>query len=217
MKCRRVVKMLPLYMSGEIPDKKSRKVGLHLETCEACRTQFESYCGIRFNLRSLKQEPLEETLDGFYETIRSRVEPIPLRPGRRSARVNPFGRVSLVAASLLLAAVAGWALTLQGEVRTGTPDLTGSTRLTVPPPALTGSSDETAISQPRLYFPVSRTRPKDLPARSVHQLSILAGPGVPVVSVPLERPVLPATRPVPRVQPYSWPVQRSTPVPFAIY
>ncbi len=214
--------MLPLYVSGEIPDRKSRRVGLHLETCAACRTQFESYCGIRFQLRGLKEESLAEAsdgiTDGFYETIRTRVGSTSLRSRRRPARGILFGRVSLVAASLLVVVMGAWVLTLQEEDRSGSQNLPGSTEVTVPTPPLTGLPDETpSSSDPSLYFPISRTRPRELPARPVHQLSILAGPGVPVVSVPLERPVLPATRPVPRVQPYSWPVERSTPVPFSIH
>jgi len=223
MNCRKVHELLPLYMSGDVPDRKSRRIGLHLEVCQECRKEFESYCNLRRQVTSLKEEPLGELLDGFYEEIRSRIEPIPRKPRLHvlrpifSSSVSLISVSSLAAAALLISLISFWAYSPLPETRS-------DKRSTHAPVSRmeTGDVNEETIN-PEPYSPVAegtlivRER-RNLRSSSTRlQLRIMAGPMVPVISVPLGPPALPATSPIPRVQPYAWKVQGSKRDSFTIH
>ena len=43
MSCRKVKKLLPLFVGGDLSDKKSGRVRLHLDSCDTCRTDYEAW------------------------------------------------------------------------------------------------------------------------------------------------------------------------------
>jgi len=217
MNCQNVHEWLPLYMSGDVPERKSRKIGLHLEVCQECRTEFESYCSLRRHVTSLKEEPTRDALAGLYEGIRSRIEPIPCKSKHPVMRPLSFRSVSLAAALLLLSLVTLWAISAipENHLEKRSPHAT-VTRMET----MEVTREEI---NPEPYFPVSEgtmlVRERSCPrsSSSLLQLRIMAGPMVPVISVPLGPPALPATSPIPRVQPYAWRVQGSRSSSFTFH
>jgi len=223
MKCRQIEECLPLYVSGEITRRKGRRVGLHLEACPRCRAEFETYLSLRVNLRELGNLPDEASLDGFYEALLPVLDATasPGAMGSRGSRGNPRGRgvpvltlrrASLAAATLLIAMIAAYAFLDGNDDRSGRPAASehdaavGGAALTDP----FGSPESASVEpyQPRVTAPVDDRSVRGAPlhrARFESSVTILAGPRI---SVPLEPPSLPVDIPIPRVQPYAWPVQR---------
>jgi len=216
MKCRQIEESLPLYVSGEITKRRGRRIGLHLEACSECRREFETYLSLRVNLRELANLPGEGALRGFYEALVPDLEGMgsPEFRVRRDARVLTLRRASLAAATLLIGLIAAYAFlnvdhdrggrapaSDLGAVAGGTP-LDGS----LGPPE--GSRVEPYLPSvlPLVEAPSVREAPIHR-ARLDPGVMILAGPRI---SVPLEPPALPVDIPIPKVQPYAWPVQRPT-------
>jgi hypothetical protein len=215
MNCRKIEELLPLYASGDASKRKSRRIGLHIEACPRCRAAFESFLALRVQLRELREEPPEGTLDGFFDELAPRLS-APLAPASRS-RVLPFltwRGASVAAASLLVAVLA----TISLGVWTGSPGGSDPGKRFVDPRG--GPRDPMEDWHPEPYNPiatVSEATAVDAVAAGgvrVTPLRILAGPRV---SVPLEPPALPVTSPIPRVQPYPGLVPSPTPADYRVH
>lgn len=216
MKCRQIEECLPLYVSGEIAKRKGRKIGLHLEACPQCRREFETYLSLRVNLRELANLPGEGALGGFYETLVPDLEAMGSPEVRvcRGATVLTLRRASLAAATLLIGLIVAYAFLNVDHDRGGQVPAAGLGAVASGTP-LDGTLGPPEGSRVEPY------RPSVLPvdeAPSVREapihrarldpgVMILAGPRI---SVPLEPPALPVDIPIPKVQPYAWPVQRPT-------
>lgn len=118
MKCTRVEKFLPLYVAGDLDDRRARAIAQHVTTCEGCRRAADDYHASRDLLRAAATLPPD--FDGaFYEQIRNSV--LAQIGQKRTLAPPPFARFAslfnsrlVYAASLALIIIAATMLSLHG-------------------------------------------------------------------------------------------------------
>jgi hypothetical protein len=112
LSCRRVRRLLPLFVGGDLGDEQVRFVESHVEECDACAAELSVYERSRQSLFALKATPREPAPD-LWPAIRLRIGAS--RPAKRRFPLR-------AAAAILLAAGAGLALLFgPGEGPTPTP------------------------------------------------------------------------------------------------
>jgi len=150
MKCLAVQELLPLFVEGDLPRRKSERVRLHLEECLTCRGLQEQYRRSQQWLRATGHPPLDgERLETLRRAVWRRIEnePQPARlwlaverawSGLRRWASQPPVAVAAVGLVVLVSVTMTRGL---GGPRLGTPLDLGN------PPALQESGEESAAGE----------------------------------------------------------------------
>lgn len=200
MSCAKIRGALPLYVGGDLSARRMRHIGLHLERCDACRAEFESYSRVRHELGSCSLPESTGTDESLADAV-SR-ELVGVAPARR-----PRGRIVAVRVARA-AAFAGIAITAGafwwgGDASRDAGDDPSGRTASMPSDLSLRKLDESP--------PVGYVNPGRLAAetRGVERaerddICIIAGPGIALrVAVPQRAPQLPMN-PRPRVRPHGY-------------
>jgi anti-sigma factor RsiW len=109
MNCKKVMKLLPLYMSDDIDASEVEGVKEHLNTCLGCFREYQDHLRARRSLRHLAFRPdLGPVMEGFSDEVMLKIA------DRSQGPAAPIPRVTyrlvprlLAAAALILALVSG--------------------------------------------------------------------------------------------------------------
>jgi hypothetical protein len=105
MNCKKVHKLLPLYIGEDLDTQELSEVKAHISECLSCYREYQSHLKALRSLRDLKNKPdLSEVLKGFTGEVMQRIVRDSGGPAAPLPRVSyAFVPRSLAAAALLLA------------------------------------------------------------------------------------------------------------------
>ena len=100
MNCRRVQRLLPLHVEGDLRTNKSEEIVSHLEWCGRCNWLADEYRESQGWLRLAKPPEFDEAmLDDFKRGVLKRVEETPARSSLFAALAQQFNRRQILALS----------------------------------------------------------------------------------------------------------------------
>ena len=100
MKCRRVKKLLPLYIEGDLALNRTEKISAHLEWCGQCNWLADEYKESQDWLRTNQTPEFDQAfLDSFKSTVMRRVEENAVRPSMLATIAQHWSRRQLLAIS----------------------------------------------------------------------------------------------------------------------
>jgi anti-sigma factor RsiW len=102
MSCRRFETMIALYVEGDLPDRKTRRVAEHLDGCAACRELSEGLAASQQALKALRGASVDE---GVYRELRRRV-----LARIDATRAGAWPRWAYAAAAGLIVLLGTWAI-----------------------------------------------------------------------------------------------------------
>jgi anti-sigma factor RsiW len=109
MNCRETKNARLLFLEGELPVRKARRLKKHLESCPVCRTELKEFESALDGLRAAAHEEERDWTDSEWSSLLARVTAQPIRGRRPVFRRNPrlawaFGILffCLVALSIVL-------------------------------------------------------------------------------------------------------------------
>ena len=100
MKCRRVKKLLPLYVEGDLASNRAESISAHLDWCGQCNWLADEYKESQNWLRTNKAPEFDQAfLDGFKSTVMRRVEETAVRPSLLASITQHWSRRRVLAMS----------------------------------------------------------------------------------------------------------------------
>ena len=100
MKCRRVKKLLPLYVEGDLASNKAESVSAHLDWCGQCNWLADEYKESQNWLRTNQAPEFDQAfLDSFKSTVMRRVEETAVRPSLLASIAQHWSHPQMLAMS----------------------------------------------------------------------------------------------------------------------
>ncbi len=86
MTCRRTRRLLPLFAGGDLPERRARRVQIHVETCADCRRELEEYQrAVRVVADAVRVTPAGDWTPGEWRAVMDRVAKEKREPRDRAA------------------------------------------------------------------------------------------------------------------------------------
>jgi hypothetical protein len=100
MKCRRVKKLLPLYVEGDLASNRAESISAHLDWCGQCNWLADEYKESQNWLRTNQAPEFDQAfLDSFKSTVMRRVEETATRPSLLASIAQHWSRPQVLAMS----------------------------------------------------------------------------------------------------------------------
>src|SRR5215831_7052352 len=100
MKCRRVKKLLPLYVEGDLASNRAESISAHLDWCGQCNWLADEYKESQNWLRTNQTPEFDQAfLDSFKSTVMRRVEENAVRPSLLATIAQHWSRRQVLAMS----------------------------------------------------------------------------------------------------------------------
>ena len=100
MKCRRVKKLLPLYVEGDLASNRAESISAHLDWCGQCNWLADEYKESQNWLRTNQTPEFDQAfLDSFKSTVMRRVEETVVRPSLLASIAQHWSRRQVLAMS----------------------------------------------------------------------------------------------------------------------